>query len=424
MRKRNLRTLLGAVVLVALTAIASMGSIAVYAQTTCVTYIVALDGSGNFKDIQDAINAVPPGIKGIIMVKNGTYTLKSGPVFPHNSLTVKSNLEIRGAGMYKTVIRSFPNRQPAGSTTRAPTIISKAAIQNLTIADLSLTQNGTPDNMGWNTIDLRGGISTNVKISNVRIASATGAGISIPHPNNVVIENCLINTTWTGIMVGSGYKCEIRNCRIVNTWTGIVFKSVNNSIIDSNIISLTQGDGIYITGDVVTKASSNRITIANNRIYNVGDTGIDVSPGSSNISYAFIALENNIVDGYNSASRSSSPVGSGITIWPSISNFSVRGNILQNLKLGSYINGFNGIISGNLIFNFSAGSGIWAWSGNFVKSSVTVEFNRIYSASATLGISTNKAWVIQNNRLTVGGRSGNLAICASNAIKKDNLAYS
>lgn len=410
--------------LVALTAIASTNLIVAYAQTTSVTYVVALDGSGNFRDIQDAINAVPSGIKGIIVVRSGTYTLKSGSVFPHNSVTVKSNLEIGGAGIDKTIVQSFSIRQLAGSTTRAPTIISKTAIKNLTIANLTLTQNGTPDNMGWNTIDLRGGISTNVKISNVKIRYATGAGISIPRPNNVIIENCSIDTTWTGIMVGGGYKCDIRNCRIANTWTGIVFNSVNNSIIDSNTISLTQGDGIYITSDATTNASSNHITIANNEIYNVGDTGIDVSPGSNNIQYAFITLENNTVDGYNSASRSPTRVGSGLTIWPSVTNFSVRGNILKNLGLGAYINGFNGIVSGNLIFNFSKGSGIWAWSGAFTNSNVTVESNRIYSASANRGISTNKAWVIQNNRLTVSGLNGNSAITASNAIKKNNTAYS
>ena len=422
--KRNLRTLLVAVVLVTLTAIASMDFIAVHAQTTSVTYMVALDGSGNFKDIQDAINAVPSGIKGTIVVKSGTYTLKYGPVFPHNSLTVKSNLEIIGAGIDKTIVQSYSIRQPAGSLTRAPTIVSKAPIQNLTIANLTLTQNGTPDNKGWNTIDLRGGISTNVKISNVKIRYATGAGISIPRPNNVIIENCSIDTTWTGIMIGCGYKCGIRNCRIANTWTGIVFQSVNNSTIDSNTISLTQGDGIYIAGDVATNASSNHITIANNKIYNVGDTGIDVSPGSSNINYAFIAVENNTVDGYNRASRSSTPDASGMTIWPSVSNFTVRGNSLKNLKLGAYINGFNGIIRGNLIFNFSAGCGIWAFYGNFKYSNVTVESNRIFSASATWAISTNKGWTIQNNRLTVRGNDGNSAIYAPNAVKKNNAAYS
>jgi hypothetical protein len=234
------------------------------------------------------------------------------------------------------------------------------------------------------------------------------------------IENC--NTA--GIKAAGVNNITIRNNQIFNTWTAIALKSVSNAFVDSNYVTLTQGDGIYVTGDPKTNKSSNNVTIINNRVCFVGDTAIDVSAGITNTTFRFINIEHNSVEGYNAVSRSPTPSGAAVTIDVPVDYFSVKRNNVSNVKLGLYVNGSNGTLSGNLILNFSGESGIWAYQGNFINSNVTLEHNGMYSSSALWAISTNKSWVIRNNRLTVSDRNGDLAVCARNAVKENNTAYS
>ena len=232
------------------------------------------------------------------------------------------------------------------------------------------------------------------------------------------------NCNMAGIKTKDTNDVVIAGNQIINSWTGIVLESANNVVVDSNRVVLTQGDGIYITGDQSTNKSSNHILVANNEIQYIGDTGIDVSVGTSNITYSFVDLINNTVEWYNDASRSFTSARAGITVSIPVTNFTIQGNIINNMKRGMYANGFNGTISRNTITNFSSGCGIWAYEGNFTDSNVTVHGNSIYSTSALWGISTNKAWTITYNRITVSGRFGNSAINAPNAIKQNNSLYS
>jgi hypothetical protein len=217
-------------------------------------FVVALDGSGDFTDIQSAIDAVPASANGIIEIKEGLYDLNPNLKYPYKSIVVKSNLIIRGAGIDRTIIRSFPTKQQPGSSTRAMSITSQGDIENLVIEDLTVIQNGSPDNLGWSCIDLRGGSNTNVVIRNVKVTDVTGAGIAVPKFNNLVIENCIIENVWTGIALNGG----------------------TNGLIKGNKILNTAGDGIFPQ----TTSSNVSVTdtiIENNYLENIGDTGIDIT---------------------------------------------------------------------------------------------------------------------------------------------------
>lgn len=232
-----------------------------------VTFIVALDGSGNYRDIQSAINAVPLNTQGIIVVKAGIYDLNPQYKYPYKSITLKSNIVLRGAGMDQTIVRSFPKKQPAGSPVRMPTIRAIEALQNVIIENMTVIQNGTPDNLGSNAIELRQTVSK-VMIRNVKIREVTGAGVVIPAFNDVTMDNVDIQTAWTGIVLGAGTKCTIKNGRVVNT----------------------TGDGIFPRESRVTN-----LLVSDNYLENIGDCCLDMTSPSGLPPHEQITIQGNTI---------------------------------------------------------------------------------------------------------------------------------
>lgn len=256
-------------------------------------FTVALDGSGDFTDIQSAINAVPTSANGIIEVKEGIYDLNPNLKYPYKSIVVKSNLILRGAGIDKTIIRSFPTKQPPGSSIRAVSITSQGDIENLVIEDLTVIQNGSPDNLGWNCIDLRGGSNVNVTIRNVKVTDVTGAGVAIPKFNNLIIENCIIENVWTGITLNGGTKGLIKGNRIINTaGNGIFLQTTSNNVsVTDTIVEVNYLENIGDTGIDITSVSGRppheRIRVQGNKLKNA----------SIRVSYAYnVKLLGNIIE--------------------------------------------------------------------------------------------------------------------------------
>ncbi len=54
------------------------------------TFVVALDGSGDFDSIQEALDSLPSG-GGIILIKEGTYSVDSSVVINKDSVTIKGS---------------------------------------------------------------------------------------------------------------------------------------------------------------------------------------------------------------------------------------------------------------------------------------------------------------------------------------------
>lgn len=260
--------LVGSVVLVS-------ANIFAYGQATSVThFVVALDGSGDFTDIQSAINAVPSGSRGIIDIRSGLYNLNPTMTYPLKSIIVKSNLLIRGAGIDQTVIRGLPAKQQYGSNLRLSTILSTSDIQNLGFENLTVIQNGTPDNLGWGGIDLRGGKNVNITIKNVKVTDVTGAGISIPQFTSVVIENCTVQRIWTGISLQGGSDGIVRGNRIVNA----------------------SGDGIFPQASTSANMSVTDMTIDSNYVENAEDVGIDITSLSGTPPHQRISVQRNTLE--------------------------------------------------------------------------------------------------------------------------------
>jgi len=228
-------------------------------------YTVALDGSGDFSDIVSAVDAVPPGERGVIEIAEGLYDLNPDYRYPYKVIPARSEITIRGNGIDRTIIRSFPEKQFAGAHVRTPTVYSTDDIQGFALENLTLIQNGSPDNLGWNAIDLRGE-NSDIVIKNVKITDVTGAAISITRFTNVLVEGCYMEMAFTGVTLSGG----------------------SNGIIKGNTIKNTLGDGVFPQTFSSTILSVSNVLIIDNHLENIGDTGIDITsnylgPPHSNI---------------------------------------------------------------------------------------------------------------------------------------------
>jgi len=228
-------------------------------------FFVALDGSGDFTDIQAAIDALPAE-GGTVFVKAGVYVLNPTYHYPYKKIIVRSNLNLIGEGINKTIIKLFPDLQPAGSNVRTDAISNLNTTENLLIANLTLIQNGTPDHLGSGALCMRHNC-TNVTIRNVEVKQSFGGGIAIPNGTNILIENCIIDTVWTGIYV---YQCK-------------------NVTIRGNRVSNTGGDGIY------PAVTNQDVLIEKNYVENIGDTGIDLTATSGQPPLTNATARNNIL---------------------------------------------------------------------------------------------------------------------------------
>jgi hypothetical protein len=235
------------------------------------SFTVALDGSGDYTNIQSAINAIPSFSKGVVLIKQGVFDLNPAINYPYKSIVVKSNLTITGEGIDKTIIRSFPAKQAYGSSVRAMSVTSTGDVENLVVENLTIIQNGTPDNLGWSAIDLRGGTNTKITIRNVKVTDITGAGIEVRQFNDVTIDNCTIERAFTGIALDGGKNGWVRDCRVVNM----------------------TGDGVFTQPMSAWNMSVTDVAIERNYIENTGDTGIDITSLSGLPPHERIRIEGN-----------------------------------------------------------------------------------------------------------------------------------
>jgi plastocyanin len=418
-------------------------------------YTVALDGTGDYENIQSAIDAVPAKKTAVIHVKAGEYLLNPFLEGPVNSIVVASEIAIIGSGIDKTIIKCFPNTLPAGSKVRAPAFLCTLNLNNFTLKNMTIIQNGTPDNQGWNAIDFRGG-SNNIKLSNLKVTDTFGACASITDFNNVTIENCQFLRGWTGISLSGGRNAQITNNKIIEMKGDGVFPQthgsipVNNVIISGNYIENAGDTGIDITssgGDYhsnitvikntlvnshIRVSGAENITLENNNLRD-GDSYISVDSGQGQP--VNVLVENNIINtksksgiifsggqncraignkifmftpqkGISQTGISAGIFGIGKIMNNYIVNSSSYGIDFANYELNS---GSEIAIVNNTIVNFGI---IGIWDNNLNQESVIIEYNVIWDRNnpfiSKYGIKTSEKanpWVIKFNHIYAGSIS-------------------
>jgi len=184
-----------------------------FASRVVATRVVALDGTGDFTDIQSAINDLPSG-GGVVYVKEGTYTLTS-------ALTVTSNISIIGSGTSTIVIP--PNGSGGIHGFSSGITIDKCYFKNT--------------------------------------ASNTD-GVYFKNGSFCKIFNCWFEMGRNGVRFENMDNCEVSNCRFFNSGRGIFLGNCNYCFITNNhfdagdsAVMLYKGDYNIISNNFVTSTT-------------------------------------------------------------------------------------------------------------------------------------------------------------------------
>lgn len=187
---------------------------------TIATVIVALDGTGDFDNIQAAINSLPSG-GGVVYIKEGTYNISS-------PITLKSKTTLRGAGR-GTIVQST-------------------------------TGIGVSDTL----FDLSSLTEARISEMNIKKGSASPAyAVKFSASSRCVLEGCWFDDfTSEGLiyLVGGSSENRIINNKLsaadLAVWIGETGTGNDKNIIIGNTtdtgIRITEGSSNIIIGNIVT----------------------------------------------------------------------------------------------------------------------------------------------------------------------------
>lgn len=231
-------------------------------------FIVALDGTGDFDNIQTAIDALPTNGGGIL-IKPGTYTITS-------SLLVKANnVSIQGSGPSSKIVTSGN----IVAFTYGVAGASPIEVSDVEVSDLWFYGSGSGNNANWGIFFRR---AIKCKLTNCLISNFGREAIMDSYEssvNNFISYNNISDNFDSGILISNAKKSIYTNNIIIsNSDNGIEFSiflnTSDNNTITNNYIANNGNWGIYI----VSGCNSN--VIINNTIIN--NTNGPISDGGGN----------------------------------------------------------------------------------------------------------------------------------------------
>lgn len=207
--------------------------------TRGVTKVVALDGTGDFTDIQSAINALPSS-GGKIVVREGTYTLTERVNYYGNEwacINITKPVCIQGMGRNKTILRVANNIYANAIGSR---MVDYIQIEDLTI-------DGNREN------------NANQGVDGNQNGIYTGAYLGLL-PNYLVYRNLeIMNCPRQGIYIGANsYQVHVENILAHdNGLDGVVLdQTYGGTVIGlyaarNNLLAETYHAGLLLSTDVV-----------------------------------------------------------------------------------------------------------------------------------------------------------------------------
>lgn len=222
------------------------------------TFVVALDGSGDFASIQEAINALP-STGGVVYIKEGTYTITASVTIPTD------NIALIGSGA-STIIY-----------TTADIAIISSAKDFTTIRDLHLKGNSTGSNQHGiylNAVD-------RTFINNCWIENTGGNGMYIVQASgyNVISENYIIGCELNAVYVYASTALSLGT---------ILYNNIIRNIVRNGIYLYATGVAISITQSIISNNYISDCDVGNTTTY----SGIALDTADSGV-VSGIIIDNN-----------------------------------------------------------------------------------------------------------------------------------
>ena len=252
-----------------------------FASRVVATAVVATDGTGDFTDIQEAIDSLPSG-GGVVYIKEGTHTITTELTIPN------SNIALIGAGR-STEIKTTSNISMLRATSKSGLLVSQILFTG------SGSGNANNHAIIWTTvidsvikdcwIENAGGFGilctsncNNIKIINNTISSIANRALSIAATSetNIIMGNTVTSTNLDGLHLAG---CS-RTIVIGNTFEScgdnglLMGAGSNKNIIQGNIFSNNIDDGIDVSDNCDDNVFSGNVSTGN-------DYGIFISSVSN-----------------------------------------------------------------------------------------------------------------------------------------------
>lgn len=294
----------------------SMGS---FASRVVATQVVAKDGTGDFTDIQSAIDALPSA-GGVVYIKEGTYSSAS-------TITIDGDkVSVIGAGPSTIIsIAATYALQPLFSVTSNNVLLDKFsmartgiyaaegivadAVSNITVREISTSANY--------------GILTVINNSDRIIVT----GCSLAHTSDIL--SAQDSASLSNVVLADNIATSNGSILAANT--------ITDSAITGNVCSGLVGEGIYAL-------TSERNTFSNNIITGVAYLGIHLALGSENV------ISSNVV-------LCTKSYGRGILLY-SVDDTVVVGNVAKGTVTGLHISqatSNDNVVVGNRLSGFTDG---------------------------------------------------------------------
>ena len=272
-----------------------------FASRVVATAVVATDGTGDFTDIQSAIDSLPAG-GGVVYIKEGTYTITA-------KITITSaNISIFGAGKGTKIISSGGIR-----------MFECINADNFTVKDIWFYGEGA--------------------------VTPGSHALYFDSCDNVIVDRCIIeNMGTTGInFVNATDSSSVVSCHVIDCGNVGLRIQGTNIILKGNFISGGSDHGIHVF-------DSSNITITSNIIRN------NVKEGMYLQTTIGMIVANNICDDNDSGDTATY---SGIKLFFDVDRCIITGNVcINNGDYGININHnscANNVVTGNTCLNNTTG---------------------------------------------------------------------
>lgn len=219
-----------------------------------------------YRTIADAVNAAESG--DIILVKEGVYSID-------DSIFLKNNTTICGAGVNKTVI--YTDSKTDISSASNPAMLVCKGVSNVTICNLTLKgpatslddqhRNGGTSKIGG-LKEARNGIkldnAKNIKVHDCYFTALYGDGIRISKTEGVNIYNCIFDSAGhDSISIYKSQNVKMNNCKfnmMINTCVRF-YNAENCTLTNSTFTQSIRGTG---AGYIELEGTVNNVAVSRN----------------------------------------------------------------------------------------------------------------------------------------------------------------